>query len=35
LKGENKYYLSVAIDEADIEQTIDAWSDAIATLAAS
>jgi glutamate-1-semialdehyde 2,1-aminomutase len=29
LKGENKYYVSTAIDEADIEKTIGAWNDAI------
>ena len=33
LKGENKYYLSTAIDAADVEQTMEAWSDAIEELA--
>lgn len=35
LKGENKYYLSTAIDDVDVEQTIDAWRGAIDQLAAA
>jgi len=35
LKGENKYYLSTAIDEVDVKQTIDAWRGAIDQLAAA
>jgi len=34
LKGENKYYLSVILDEDDIAQTIDAWDDAITEMTA-
>ena len=34
LKGENKYYLSVILDEDDITQTIDAWDDAIGEMTA-
>ena len=34
LKGENKYYLSVILDEDDITQTIDAWDDAITEMTA-
>jgi hypothetical protein len=34
LKGENKCYLSVMLDERDISQTIDAWEDAIKALIA-
>jgi len=32
LKGDNKYYVSTAIDAVDVEQTIEIWSDAIAEL---
>jgi glutamate-1-semialdehyde 2,1-aminomutase len=32
LKGDNKYYVSTAIDDVDVEQTIEIWSDAIAEL---
>ena len=34
VKGETKYYLSIAHDEDDVRQTFDAWSDAIGALAA-
>ena len=34
LKGENKYYVSTAIDDTDVEETIAAWRDAIGVLAA-
>ncbi len=34
LKGENKYYLSTAIDATDVEQTIEAWTGAIDELSA-
>ena len=34
LKGENKCYLSVMLDERDVSQTIDAWADAIKAMAA-
>ncbi len=33
LKGDSKYYLSTAHDEADITQTITAWREAVARLA--
>jgi glutamate-1-semialdehyde 2,1-aminomutase len=33
LKGESKYYLSTAHDEADVAQTIDAWREAVAAIA--
>ena len=32
MKGETKYYVSVAHDRADIDQTIAAWGDAIREL---
>lgn len=32
LKGENKYYLSTSLTDADIAQTIDAWREAIPML---
>ena len=32
LKGDNKYYVCTAIDEADVAETIDIWSDAINAL---
>jgi glutamate-1-semialdehyde 2,1-aminomutase len=32
LKGEHKYYLSTAIDETDVEETIAAWRDAFDAL---
>jgi hypothetical protein len=32
LKGDNKYYVSTAIDDADVKQTIGIWGDAIAEL---
>ncbi|NCF27374.1 MAG: aminotransferase class III-fold pyridoxal phosphate-dependent enzyme [Gammaproteobacteria bacterium] len=32
LKGENKYYVSTAIDEQDVVQTIGIWSDAIGAM---
>ena len=35
LKGENKYYVSTAIDDTDVEETIAAWGDAIGELAES
>ena len=35
LKIPNKYYVSTAIDEADIEQTIGIWSDAIGAMAST
>lgn len=35
LKGENKHYVCTAIDDADVEETIAAWRDAIGALAAS
>ncbi len=34
LKGESKYYVSLAHDEADVRQTSEAWEDAIAALLA-
>ena len=33
VKGETKYYLSIAHDDDDVRQTFDAWSDAIGVLA--
>ena len=33
VKGETKYYLSVAHTDDDVRQTFDAWSDALAALA--
>ncbi len=33
MKGESKYYVSVAHTEADVKQTVDAWKGAIAELA--
>ena len=33
LKGENKYYISLTLTEADIQQTLDAWDDALAVMA--
>ena len=33
LKGESKYYLSIAHTGEDVSQTFDAWSDALAVLA--
>lgn len=35
LKGENKYYLSTAIDDVDIDTTIGAWSEAIEMMGTS
>lgn len=35
LKGDNKYYVSMAIDETDVGQTIGIWNDAIAALTSS
>ncbi len=32
LKGESKYYLSLAHTEADVAQTLDAWDTAIRAL---
>ena len=32
LKGEGKYYVSMALEPADIQQTLDAWDDAIAEM---
>jgi glutamate-1-semialdehyde 2,1-aminomutase len=32
LKGESKYYLSLAHTEADVAKTLEAWDDAIRTL---
>lgn len=34
LKGPIKYYLSTSLEEADIQQTLDAWDDALPILAA-
>ena len=33
IKGETKYYLSIAHTDDDVQQTFDAWSDALAALA--
>lgn len=33
IKGETKYYLSIAHTDDDVQQTFDAWSDALAVLA--
>ena len=33
IKGETKYYLSIAHTEEDARQTFDIWSDAIGVLA--
>jgi glutamate-1-semialdehyde 2,1-aminomutase len=33
LKGESKYYISLTLTEADIQQTLDAWDDALPVLA--
>ena len=33
LKGDSKYYLSIAHTDEDVRQTFDAWSDALAVLA--
>jgi glutamate-1-semialdehyde 2,1-aminomutase len=33
LKGESKYYVSLTLTEADIQQTLDAWDDALPVLA--
>lgn len=33
LKGESKYYVSLTLTEADIQQTLDAWDDALKVLA--
>lgn len=35
LKSENKYYVSTAIDETDVKETIAAWEEAIGELAAA
>ncbi|MDX1432311.1 MAG: aminotransferase class III-fold pyridoxal phosphate-dependent enzyme [Gammaproteobacteria bacterium] len=35
LKGENKHYLSTAVDESDVEETISAWHDALRVMRAS
>ena len=35
LKGDNKHYLSTAIDDTDVEETIAAWRDALDALRAS
>ena len=32
MKGESKYYVSVAHTRADIDHTIDAWSEAVKVL---
>ena len=34
LKGESKYYVSLAHDEADVRHTKEAWSSAVRELAA-
>ena len=34
IKGESKYYLSIAHNDEDVRQTFDAWSDALGVLAA-
>ncbi len=33
LKGENKYYISTAIDEGDVEETIAAWTETLGIMA--
>jgi glutamate-1-semialdehyde 2,1-aminomutase len=33
LKGDNKYYVSTAIDEQDVDQTIGIWNEAIGAMA--
>ncbi len=35
LKCPNKYYVSTAIDEADVDQTIEIWNDAIGAMAST
>jgi glutamate-1-semialdehyde 2,1-aminomutase len=35
LKGDNKYYLSTSLTEADLEHTLGAWDEAIAVMTAS
>ena len=35
LKGDNKYYVSTAIDDVDVERTVDIWSEAIAEMRSS
>jgi glutamate-1-semialdehyde 2,1-aminomutase len=32
LRGRNRYYVSMALEPADIQQTLDAWDDAIAVM---
>ena len=32
MKGESKYYVSLAHDRADIDHTIKAWTEAVAEL---
>ena len=34
MKGDSKYYVSLAHDAADVRHTIDAWHDSIAELKA-
>jgi len=34
MKGESKYYVSLAHTQADIDHTIGAWSDAVRVLQA-
>jgi glutamate-1-semialdehyde 2,1-aminomutase len=33
LKGENKYYISLTLTERDIQQTLDAWDEALTIMA--
>jgi hypothetical protein len=35
LKSPNKYYVSTAIDETDVTQTIEIWNDAIGAMASA
>ncbi len=35
MKGESKYYVSLAHDHADMDHTISAWADAIQELQSS
>ena len=35
LKGDNKYYLSTSLTEADLEHTLGAWDEAISVMTAS
>ncbi|MCG8546359.1 MAG: aspartate aminotransferase family protein [Alphaproteobacteria bacterium] len=33
LKGESKYYISLSLTDADVQQTLDAWEDALGVMA--